>query len=451
MSTPSPLCAQIVAPYPPPGRIGVASQSGNFVSSFLNYAVQTGIGISRVGVGGERGRGHRARLPRLLRRRPRDRGRARLRRGHPRRARASSTASARSRRASRSCCSRAARPRAASAPRRRTPVRSPATTGSSTACAARRASRARDTSKRRSRRRRRSRPSRSRAGPRVAVVTTAGGLGRRDRRRDHPVAELELVELPDDLRAAIDEKLPPRWSRNNPIDLAGGETRDTIPEVLELVAGTTRRRRDRLPRARHPVEPGPADARRAASTRVTGSNGSSRTTSARTSASPAPRPRSRTRPASRSSPRPSSRSRRPTTPGRAPCARPGGSATPSSNRAVTALEHLWRYAQWRDRRAERTGSETRAAGERHEPQRRRLIVAGVLGVVGVVAIVVGLQGPASPRRARARSASRDPGVVGASGTRTDLGQRRHRAAAGARWTAEPREPSRATSCPVPTV
>ena len=30
--------------------------------------------------------------------------------------------------------------------------------------------------------------------------------------------------------------LPPRWSRNNPIDLAGGETRDTIPEVLELVA-----------------------------------------------------------------------------------------------------------------------------------------------------------------------------------------------------------------------
>ena len=32
------LCAQIVAPYPPAGRIGVASQSGNFVSSFLNYA-----------------------------------------------------------------------------------------------------------------------------------------------------------------------------------------------------------------------------------------------------------------------------------------------------------------------------------------------------------------------------------------------------------------------------
>ncbi|HEY4267141.1 MAG TPA: acetate--CoA ligase family protein, partial [Galbitalea sp.] len=33
VSTPVKLCAQIVAPYPPTGRIGVASQSGNFVSS----------------------------------------------------------------------------------------------------------------------------------------------------------------------------------------------------------------------------------------------------------------------------------------------------------------------------------------------------------------------------------------------------------------------------------
>ncbi len=47
VSTPVGLCAQIVAPYPPAGRIGVASQSGNFVSSFLNYSVQTGVGVSR--------------------------------------------------------------------------------------------------------------------------------------------------------------------------------------------------------------------------------------------------------------------------------------------------------------------------------------------------------------------------------------------------------------------
>lgn len=47
VSPPSKLCAQIVAPYPPVGHIGVASQSGNFVSSFMNYAEHSGIGISR--------------------------------------------------------------------------------------------------------------------------------------------------------------------------------------------------------------------------------------------------------------------------------------------------------------------------------------------------------------------------------------------------------------------
>ena len=47
VSTPAQLCAQIVAPFPPAGRIGVASQSGNFVSSFLNWATATGVGISR--------------------------------------------------------------------------------------------------------------------------------------------------------------------------------------------------------------------------------------------------------------------------------------------------------------------------------------------------------------------------------------------------------------------
>ena len=47
VSTPSSLCAQIVAPYPPRGHIGVASQSGNFVSSFLNLSRQSGVGVSR--------------------------------------------------------------------------------------------------------------------------------------------------------------------------------------------------------------------------------------------------------------------------------------------------------------------------------------------------------------------------------------------------------------------
>ena len=47
VSTPASLCAQIVAPYPPPGAIAVASQSGNLVSSFLNLARASGVGISR--------------------------------------------------------------------------------------------------------------------------------------------------------------------------------------------------------------------------------------------------------------------------------------------------------------------------------------------------------------------------------------------------------------------
>jgi acetyltransferase len=50
-------------------------------------------------------------------------------------------------------------------------------------------------------------------------------------------SSLALAPLPDDLRAALDEKLPPRWSRNNPVDLAGAETRDTIPEVIDLIVG----------------------------------------------------------------------------------------------------------------------------------------------------------------------------------------------------------------------
>jgi acetyl-CoA synthetase (ADP-forming) len=47
ISTGARLCAQMVAPYPPPGRISVASQSGNLVSSFCHYATMTGVGVSK--------------------------------------------------------------------------------------------------------------------------------------------------------------------------------------------------------------------------------------------------------------------------------------------------------------------------------------------------------------------------------------------------------------------
>src|SRR5262249_32652276 len=47
ISTGASMCAQMVAPYPPPGRISVASQSGNVLSAFLNYAVLTAVGVSK--------------------------------------------------------------------------------------------------------------------------------------------------------------------------------------------------------------------------------------------------------------------------------------------------------------------------------------------------------------------------------------------------------------------
>jgi acetyltransferase len=72
-------------------------------------------------------------------------------------------------------------------------------------------------------------------GPRTVVFGTAGGwcviTGDAVER-----SELDLIDLPPDLAAEIDARVPPRWSRRNPVDLAGGETRDTIPELLPLIA-----------------------------------------------------------------------------------------------------------------------------------------------------------------------------------------------------------------------
>jgi acyl-CoA synthetase (NDP forming) len=71
-------------------------------------------------------------------------------------------------------------------------------------------------------------------GKRVLVFTAAGGWGVLC--ADACVrAGLEVVALPADLRAEIDALLPSRWSRQNPVDMAGGESRDTIPTLLDLV------------------------------------------------------------------------------------------------------------------------------------------------------------------------------------------------------------------------
>jgi acetyltransferase len=235
VSTPARLCAQIVAPYPPAGRIGIASQSGNFVSSFENWAVQSGVGVSRavsagnaaavsvadyldwyadddataVGLayveGVDDGRALFEQLASVARRKPVVLVKGGTTAGG-RRAAASHTGSL------------AADDRIFDGLCRQAGITRCTTIEEAFEAAATFATQPRP------------------RGPRTAVLTTAGGWGVVTADAIARAHGLELAPLPTDLRAAIDEKLPPRWSRNNPIDFAGGETRDTIPEVMELVA-----------------------------------------------------------------------------------------------------------------------------------------------------------------------------------------------------------------------
>jgi len=234
VSTPAHLCAQIVAPYPPPGRIGIVSQSGNFVSSFQNLARATGVGVSRAVSAGNAaavtvpdyleyfaadahtgvslayvegvhdGRRLFTRLRAAASEKPVVVLKGGATAGGARAAASHTGALASDDRVFDGMCRQAGVTRASSVDDAFEAAATFATQPLP-------------------------------RGPRVAVVTTAGGWGVITA---DAVArsELELVTLPDDLRATIDEELPPRWSRNNPIDLAGGETRDTVPRVLDLVA-----------------------------------------------------------------------------------------------------------------------------------------------------------------------------------------------------------------------
>lgn len=235
VSTPSSLCAQIVAPYPPPGRIGIASQSGNFVSSFMNLAIQSGVGVSRAlsvgnaaqigvldtleffaddphtdvallyveGIGD--GRRFAERLGAVARRMP-----VVVLKG-------GSTASG-ARAAASHTGSLASDDRVFDGMCAQVGVRRARTLTEAFDCAAALATQPLP------------------SGPRTAVVTTVGGWGvvTADALAD---TDLSLAPLPEDLLDQLDRLLPPRWSRNNPIDMAGGETKDTVPEVLRAVVG----------------------------------------------------------------------------------------------------------------------------------------------------------------------------------------------------------------------
>ena len=233
ISTPESMCAQIVAPMPPAGRIGVASQSGNLVSSYMNYAVATGVGISKaVSLGNSAqtglpdlleyfsvdpdtdvavtyvegisdGRAFRRAAARLTSRKPLVLVKGGARAEGQRAAASHTGALASDDRIFDGMCRQIGVLRA--------PTIEEAFEWGATLA---------------------TQPLPH--GRRVVIFTSVGGWGvlAADACAD---VGLELIELPEEIKAAIDERVPARWSGGNPIDLAGGETRDTIPEVLDLV------------------------------------------------------------------------------------------------------------------------------------------------------------------------------------------------------------------------
>ncbi len=234
ISTSVSMCAQIVAPYPPPGPISLVTQSGNLGSSLMNYGCLSGVGYSKaISIGNsaqleladfleyfgedpetsvslaylegvedgrrflEVARAHSARKPLVVLR-------GGVSRAGKRAASSHTGALASDDRIFAGVCRQAGIARAAT-------VEEAFDTAASFA--------------------RQPLP----RGPRTLIFTVAGGWGVLT--ADACVeAGLELIPLPDDLRSKIDSMVPSRWSRGNPIDLAGGETRDTVPEVLELLA-----------------------------------------------------------------------------------------------------------------------------------------------------------------------------------------------------------------------
>lgn len=235
VSTPANLCAQIVAPYPPAGTIAVASQSGNFVSSFLNLARSSGVGISRAVSAGNAaavsvadyldffaddpattvslaylegitdGAGLMSRLGDAASRKPLVLLKGGSTDGGAQAAASHTGALAADDKVFDGTCKAYGITRAATVEQAYEAAATFATQPLP-------------------------------RGSRVVVLTTAGGWGVVTADAITRDPDLELLELPDDLKAAIDEHLPARWSRNNPVDCAGGETRDTIPTVMSLIA-----------------------------------------------------------------------------------------------------------------------------------------------------------------------------------------------------------------------
>ena len=235
VSTPVSLCAQIVGPYPPSGSISVASQSGNFVSSFMNYSRFTGIGIARaISAGNAACTG----VPEILEYFAQD----------------DKTSVALVYIEGISDGNKLATSmKLITARKPLVVVKGGSTKSGALAAASHTGALASD----------------DRVfdgvcqsngvtrvtdaeeafdvaatfatqplpkGPNVVVLTTVGGWGVVTSDVIAKDGILNLMSLPDDLSINISALLPDRWSHNNPVDCAGGETRDTIPEILRLIA-----------------------------------------------------------------------------------------------------------------------------------------------------------------------------------------------------------------------
>ncbi len=235
ISTPAKMCAQIVAPFPPPGKIAIASQSGGFVQAFQNYAAKTGVGVSRAVSAGncaatkiedyleyfaadpetavsliyveglDDGRTFYETVRRATSSKPLVVLKGGATSGGQRAAASHTGALATDDNVFDGMCRQAGMSRATSIEEAFEIAASFATHPIP-------------------------------RGRNVFVLTTAGGWGVVTADRITASRELDLMPIPEDLKAEFDKRLPPRWSRNNPADLAGSETRDTVVECLDLVA-----------------------------------------------------------------------------------------------------------------------------------------------------------------------------------------------------------------------
>ena len=233
ISTPVSMCAQIVAPYPPAGRLSVVSQSGNLLSAFLNYSVQTGVGVSKAVSAGNSAHTNVADYLEYFAADPEtDVVLAYLEgvpdgshfidavRGLTRRkplVLVKGGAAAEGQRAALSHTgSLATDDRVFDGLCRQFGILRAPTIEHAFEWAATLVTQPLP------------------QGRRVVVFTTVGGWGVLTADACAQ-AGLKLIPLPQDLVETISTLVPARWSHNNPIDLAGGETRDTVPQVLDLV------------------------------------------------------------------------------------------------------------------------------------------------------------------------------------------------------------------------